>query len=83
MRIKKRKALYKDGEYLVKSDLTDRIIYSSNARKLWNGQICAADEYEERNPQDFLRARPERRAIKDARPRQEMFLTTPITADDL
>ena len=83
MRLKKRKAKYKDGDYLVQSDLTGRIIYASESRKLWNNLICAADEYEIRNPQDFLVARPERQPFREVRPRQEMFLTEPVTPDDL
>ena len=83
MRIKKRKPLYKDGDVLMESDLTGRIMYASESRKLWNGLFCHRDEYEERNPQDFIKARPEREAFKEARPRQTQYLDSPITADDL
>jgi hypothetical protein len=78
-----RKARFKDGQHLVQSDLTGRIFYSADARKLWNNLICHKDEYEERNPQDFIRARNERQAIKDARPRATIFLTEPMNPDDL
>jgi len=83
MKIKYRKPLYKDGDYLITSDLTGRVIYKSNSVKLWNNLICAKDEYEIRNPQDFLKARPEREPFKEVRPRSVEFITTPITADDL
>ncbi len=83
MRFKKRKAIYKDGDYLVQSDLTGRIIYASESRKLWNNLICHKDEFEIRNPQDFLQARPERQPFREVRPRQEMFITEPVTPDDL
>jgi len=83
MKIKYRKPKYKDGDYLITSDLTGRVIYKSNSVKLWNNMICAKDEYEIRNPQDFLKARPEREPFKEVRPRSVDFITTPITADDL
>jgi len=83
MKIKKRKSLYKDGDYLMESDLTGRIMYRSDAVKMWNGMFCHRDEYEIRNPQDFIRAMPEHPAILDARVRKVTYITTPITADDL
>jgi len=83
MRIKRRKSRYKDGDFLVQSDLTGRIIYASESRKLWNNQICHVSEYEERNPQDFLKARPERQPFREVRPRTDTFLSVPVTPDDL
>jgi len=82
MKIHKRKAQFKDGDYLMESDLTGRIAYRSEMRKLWNGQWCHKDEYEIRNPQDFLQARPDRNALKDVRVRKTADYTT-VTADDL
>jgi hypothetical protein len=82
MRIKKRKAKYRDGDHLIQSDLTGRICYASETRKLWNGLICHRDEYEERNPQDFLKARSEREPFKEVRPRTDQAIGI-ITADDL
>lgn len=83
MKIKKRKAIYKDGDYLLESDLTGRIMWRSEARKLWNNMMCHKDEYEIRNPQDFLKARPEREPFKEVRPRSVEFITSPVTPDDL
>ena len=83
MRIKKRKARYRDGDYLIQSDLTGRIFYASEGAKLWNNLICHRDEYEIRQPQDFLQARPEREPFKEVRPRTDQFITTPVTAGDL
>jgi len=83
MKIKYRKAKYKSGDYLVKSDFSDRIALRSESVKLWNNLIVNKDEYEIRNPQDFIKARPEREPFKEVRPRAEEFLTDPVTADDL
>jgi hypothetical protein len=51
-------------------------------RKLWNGLWCHKDEYEERNPQDFLQARPDKQSVEVARPRRTATYTN-VTADDL
>ena len=83
MKLKHRAPHFKDGDYLMQSDLTGRIMYASESRKLWNGQFCHRDEYEERNPQDFIKGMPEREPYKDARPRSVQYIDTPITADDL
>ena len=83
MRIKYRRARYRDGDHLVQSDLTGRICYFSETRKLWNGQICHKSEYEIRNPQDFLKAREEREGKREVRPRTQTFITSPVTGDDL
>lgn len=82
MRFKKRGQKYKDGQYLVESDLTGRICYSEDIRKLWNGLLCHKDEFEIRNPQDFILARPERQPMREVRPRSVEFLTEPVNPDD-
>jgi hypothetical protein len=66
----------------MESDLTGRIDVSSNMRKMWNGNWCHKDEYEIRNPQDFLQARPERDAVDNVRVRK-VGVYTDVTADDL
>ena len=79
----RRNSRYRDGDNLIQSDLTGRICYASETVKLWNGLICHRSEYEERNPQDFLKARPEREPFKEVRPRTDRFISEPITPDDL
>ena len=66
----------------MESDLTGRVDYRSRMRKMWNGNWCHVDEWEIRNPQDFLQVKPERQAVIDARPRKEKTYIT-VTADDL
>jgi hypothetical protein len=83
MKIKKRKSLYIPGDYLLMDDLTGRIIRKSQSVKLWNNLITSKETYERRNPQDFLKAMPEREPFKEVRPRNTPFITEPITADDL
>lgn len=83
MKVKHRKSLYIAGDYLIQSDLTGRIIRKSESRKLWNNQLCHEDEFEIRNPQDFLRAFPEREPFREVRPRTSEFLTQTVGPDDL
>lgn len=83
MQIKHRKSEYVSGDYLIQSDITGRICRRSETVKLWNNLLCHKDEFEIRNPQDFLKARPEREPFKEVRPRSAQFITTDITADDL
>ena len=82
MKIHKRKPKYKNGDYLMESDLTGRIAYRSEMRKMWNGLWCHKDEYEIRNPQDFLQARSDRSAVEVARPRRTATYTD-VSGDDL
>lgn len=78
-----RKAKYIPGDYLIIDDLTGETIRRSEAVTLWNNQITHKKNYEIRNPQDFLRARPEREPFKEVRPRVTEFITEDITPDDL
>lgn len=82
MRIKRRKAQYRDGDHLMESDLTGRIMYRSEAVKLWDGNWCHKDEYEMRNPQDFIKAKQDRQAVKEVRVRKTTDYTE-VSGDDL
>jgi len=83
MKFKRIASHFKDGQHLMQSDLSGRVFYSGDARKLWNGMICHKDEYEARNPQDFIKARPERRPLREVRPRTVQFIDKPVEASDL
>ena len=82
MRIKKRKSKFKDGEYLIQSQMSGRVDYRSNMVKLWNGLWAHKDEFERQNPQDFINIQPERQEVMDTNQRQTATYTT-VTADDL
>ena len=83
MRIRHRTALYIPGDYLLTDDLTGEIIRHSESVKLWNNLITHRKNYERRNPQDFLKATPEREPFKEVRPRNIQYITTDVTPDDL
>ena len=58
---------------------------SSQLRKRWDGAMVCKADYETRHPQDFVKARPERNNVKDARPRPEPWFVeaNEIRAEDL
>lgn len=57
----------------------------SQLRKRWDGAMVCSKDWEPRHPQDFVKARPERNNVKDARPSPEprFVETNEITPDDL
>lgn len=67
---------WRRGRYLVRSDESGRIGYDDETVKLWDGRIVLRDEYEERNPQDFVKALRDPYPLKEVRPQQA--LDTPV-----
>ena len=59
---------YKSGEWNVTCDVCSRKIKSGNARKRWDGFIVCEGCYEERHPQDFVRARVDKISVPFQRP---------------
>jgi len=77
---------FKMGDYNMVSDRSGRVIDASNARKEWTGLIVAADEFEQRNPQEYLRGIKDPQAVPVSRPRPDTldFLTPgQITRSDI
>lgn len=58
---------------------------SSQLRKRWDGAMVCKADYEPRHPQDFVKARPERNHVKNARPAPEprFVEANEIRAEDL
>jgi hypothetical protein len=54
---------FKSGEWNVYCMVCNRKIKSGEALKRWDGLIVCPDDYENRHPQDFLRARQERISV--------------------
>lgn len=54
---------YKSGEWNVVCMVCNRKIKSGSALKRWDGLIVCEDDYENRHPMDFLRARQERISV--------------------
>lgn len=76
---------YRPGDHLVTCDRCGFTIYASEARKEWTGLIVCAADYDQRHPQDLVRAKADKQSVKDSRPAPEpVYLTTnQVTADSL
>jgi len=61
---------YIPGDNWCICDITGRKILQSQTRKTWDGYRVAPDVWYSKNPQEDLRAIPERSRVRDARPRQ-------------
>lgn len=57
----------------------------SQLRKRWDGAMVCSKDFEVRHPQDFMKGRPERNNVKDARPGADPHFVTANenTADKL
>ena len=59
---------YRTGDNNVICDRTGFKIKASMARKEWNGLLVRRESWEQRQPQDLLRGRPDRQAARISRP---------------
>lgn len=68
---------YRPGDHLALCDRCGFEYYASQLRKTWDGLLVCDKDWEPRHPQDFVRGRPDRQAVADARPEPDpVFLTT-------
>jgi len=76
---------YKPGDHNVICDRTGMKRKASQCRKEWNGSIVQRESFEQRHPQDFIRAVKDRQQVQDARPPgTDKFLSTnEVTASSL
>ena len=59
---------YKPGDFWVTCDECGGKVRSSETRKRWDGlRVCQAD-YETRHPQDYVRGKRDRQAVRFPRP---------------
>jgi hypothetical protein len=58
---------YRPGDYWVICDECGRTFRKSKTRKRWDGMIVCFNDWEPRHPQEFIRGRADRIAVKDAR----------------
>ena len=76
---------YDPGDFYRMCDRTGFKIRAKRTRKEWNGLIVSTEVWERRQPQDFVKGRPDYQMVPEARPRQTdvflAFLTTTTTAD--
>lgn len=60
---------YRPGDNWAICDLTGKKVLMSDTRKTWDGLRVWKEVWYSRNPQDFIRAIPDRMQVHDARPR--------------
>ena len=59
---------HKVGDYLMQDDDSGYTIYRSEAVKRWDGLWVRKDQYETRQPQEFVRALNDPKALVEVRP---------------
>ena len=74
---------YRSGDYYVHCDRCGCRFYRSEMRRQWDGVMVDSRCYDSKHPQLELRARADKQGVKDARPSNDEFLTTPVQASDL
>ena len=76
---------YKPGDYFMICDRCGFKKYASEMKKEWNGSMTCPDCFEEKHPQYFSpTGKHERQTVSPHRPEgEDVFITTPITVDDL
>ena len=73
---------YVSGQWNVTCDVCSRKIKAGQAKKRWDGLIVCHDDYEERHPQDFVRARQDKISIPFSRPIPTLIFTYSLYVDD-
>ena len=59
---------HKVGDWLIEDEESGHIVYRSQVRKIWNGTYRRAKSYETRQPQEFVRAKNDPKALSEVRP---------------
>ena len=77
--------LYRPGDHYLICDVCGYKIRHSESRKRWDGLRVCEKDWEPRHPQDFVRGKRDRQAVRDARPEPaDTFLNdNDVTAADL
>lgn len=68
---------YKKGDHWVQCDVSGMHIYASEARYRWDGMVVSPNDWEPRQPQDFVRGRHDKIAADEPRrPDRDLFVVT-------
>jgi hypothetical protein len=54
---------YRPGDYLIDCDITGRKIFASQAKKDYRGNVVSSNAFLKRNPQDFVKAIDDGKAV--------------------
>lgn len=66
---------FKSGEWNLICDSCAKKIKSSIAKQRWDGFIVCPDCYEQRHPQDFVKAKIDKIIVPYIRPPNDIFIT--------
>ena len=66
---------YISGDYWIQCDVCSKKIKASEAKHRWDGFIVCSDDYENRHPQDFIRAKVDKISVPFSRPRSTDVFT--------
>lgn len=83
---RKHKAVYRKGDYKVRSDESGLTVMNSQTRLTWRGYKVALDEYDEKHPQLTLHPTRENISVDNPRPTSENDADLPFgegNRDDL
>lgn len=79
--------MYVKGTHNVICDRTGFKVKRSQCKYEWNGLLVREEDWEERQPQDFVRGVPDGKPVKDLRPETaDVFVGLygkPVTIEDL
>ena len=69
------KEIYSSGDWNTICDVCGRKYKNTDLRKRWDGLMVCSQDFEERQPQDFVRARADQIAVPWSRPEaQDQFV---------
>lgn len=68
---------FKSGEWNLICDSCAKKIKSSRAKQRWNGFIVCNDCYEQRHPQDFVKAKIDKIIVPYIRPPSDTYIVVP------
>lgn len=75
---------YKSGSWNVICDVCGKKIKAHEAKHRWDGFVVCAEDYEQRHPQDYIRARQDKISVPFTRPRPvDAFITRSVLADEV
>lgn len=76
------KNYYNSGDHNVTCDVCSRKIKMLQAKSRWDGFLVCHDCYEERHPQDFVRARQDKISVYITRPIPPLVFVNLMVVDD-
>lgn len=70
-----KKNYYISGDHNVTCDVCSKKIKMSQAKMRWDGFLVCADDFEQRHPQDFVRAKQDKISVPITRPIPTLVFT--------